>query len=482
MSNNYSQYTAQTERPSQATKIVKLVEKYPLFHDQLKQTFICIQKEGHTENWLLSDERFHEFLSYQYFSTYGGAAPKAAISDAIATLKGQARFQGEFRETSLRVAAHEDAYYLDLCNDKWEAVRISKDGWAVEENPHPAFYRSSASSPLPTPVAGGSIDPLWSLINVPEEERLLVLAYLLECLRSNTNYPLLVLEGEQGSAKSTTQRLLKELIDPSAMALRVPPRKIQDVNVAANNDYLLSYNNLSRLQSEMQDTLCCFSTGGTHAERALYTNNQEVVINIQRPIMFNGIGGLVTRQDLIDRAIYLDLPRIRDGQRKTEQDLYKEFENLRPQLLGALLDLMVRTLQQLPYIPKENLPRMADFCLLGRALAQASSLSSSEFDRTYTANQRRGLEKGLESCPIYSALTSFLETRVNGYTGTYRELLNKIKLHRDSEVPGWPQSSKALSTMLKRQAPALRKIGIDVHFDEQRRQEGYYVTVRQTHQ
>tara|TARA_R110002110_G_scaffold14698_1_gene67578 strand:- start:1721 stop:2599 length:879 start_codon:yes stop_codon:yes gene_type:complete len=288
----------------------------------------------------------------------------------------------------------------------------------------------------------------------------------------------LVLDGEQGSAKSTTQKYLKMLIDPSALALRVAPKKLDDVFVAANNDHILSFNNLSGLTNQLQDVLCSFSTGGAYSRRTLYTDLGESVINVRCPVMLNGIGGLVTRQDLLERCIYLELPPIEVGARRTGAELGALFQDAMPSLLGALLDLLVKAQQLLPTIPRDKLPRMADYCLLGRAVAAAMGYNPGHFDEAYEQNQRAGLERGLESCAIYPALTALLDVQHYGFSGTYQQLLKALNAYRDGESSGWPQSPKALSTTLKRQAPALRRVGIDVQCDDKRRTEGFHVSIQ----
>jgi hypothetical protein len=470
--------TSNPAQPSQASKIMELVSHHTLFHNQLGLTFIEIYEKGHTENWLLDDDRFYQRISYQYYLKYGGTVPNSAIKDAITTLKGQALHEGKCRNTSIRTAHLDDKYYIDLCDTDWVSIEICADSWTLIPKPPVAFCRSVVSHPLPRPKGHSDLEPLWGLINIPEQARILIVTYLLDCLRPNTHYPILVLEGEQGSAKSTTQRNLKMLIDPSGNLLRVPPKKIEDVFVGTANDHILSFNNVSHLSADLQDALCCFSTGGTYAARSLYTNSQESVINVLCPIMLNGIGGLVTRQDLMERCIYLDLLSIDTGARRTDTELDGQFEALRPELFGALLDLMVNALRILPDVPRDNLPRMADYCLLGRAVAIALGHEPSHFDKMYTQNQLAALERGLESCSIYPALLSLLDKQHLGFSGNFEKLLNRLNEFRNIEIVGWPKSSKALSTLLKRQAPALRKIGIDIQFDSRRRQDGYYLSIQ----
>ena len=169
------------------------------------------------------------------------------------------------------------------------------------------------------------------------------------------------------------------------------------------------------LTSEDQDALCCLATGGTYAARALYTNNQEVVVNIKRPVIMNGIGSLVTAQDLLERSLYFELPIIGEADRQGERELINRFEAQQAVILGGLLNTMAKALAAIPHIPLNNLPRMADFAQLGRAVAYTMGLECSEFDRQYADNQRRALEKGLDACAIYPALVSMLKDSPQGF-------------------------------------------------------------------
>ena len=69
--------------------------------------------------------------------------------------------------------------------------------------------------PLPVPAVGGNIEMLREFVNVESDNdfRLLV-AFMLAALRPTGPFPVLVLLGEQGSAKSTTVRVIRSLVDP----------------------------------------------------------------------------------------------------------------------------------------------------------------------------------------------------------------------------------------------------------------------------
>ena len=115
--------------------------------------------------------------------------------------------------------------------------------------------------------------------------------------------------------------------------------------IAANNGYLLAFDNLSGLPNWLSDALCRLATGGSFAVRQLYTDDEEVLFEAARPILLNGIEEVVSRPDLGDRAIFLTLAPIGEAQRRPESELWREFEIARPRILGALLDAVVHGLR-----------------------------------------------------------------------------------------------------------------------------------------
>ena len=97
-----------------------------------------------------------------------------------------------------------------------------------------------------------------------------------------------------------------------------------------------------------------------------------MLFEASRPILLNGIEDVISRPDLGDRAIFLTLAPIADGDRRPEAELWREFEIARPRILGALLDAVVHGLRAINQVQLEALPRMADFALWAAACETAS--------------------------------------------------------------------------------------------------------------
>lgn len=453
--------TNQPVEKSASTKAIELIIKVcRLVHNQLNEPYAILETNGVRQVHSITSKGFSQFVASTYYAAKKAPLSEAALKTVISTLSGKALFDGKAVETFTRIAKTEDGYWLDLCNDQWEAVLITKHGWTIKSGSAvPLFQRSLTMKPLPRPVDGGSFAALWGLVNIPPEHQMMIVAWLLECLRNDTPHVVLELVGEQGTAKSTTQKLLKMLIDPSAANLKANPKKVEDVWVGATNCHLVSFENISHLSFEYQDALCVLATGGAYTTRTLYTNQDETVIELRKPIVLNGISVNVTAQDLSDRSIHIELPPV--NKRLQSSTVEEEFDSCYPLLVGALLDQFVAALNHLGavVIDDADKPRMVDFAYLGEALYQANGHPAGTFLDSYKAMRQQGVYRTIESSPVGVALLHYLDVNPSGWTGKLQDLL--ALLSKPSGESNWPKSAKGLGDTLRRLAPALRTLGYE---------------------
>ena len=443
-----------------ADKLIALARSQCQFlHDAQREPYAVFEAAGAQQVHGVLSRGFSDYLSHAYYAQHDRAPTESSLKVALATLRGQAQFEGELCEVFTRIAKTEAGYWLDLCNDAWQCVQVTATGWSVVVGAvAPLFTRSNSMRPLPVPERGGSLDALWPLVNIPEADRLMVLAWMLECLRVDTPHVVLELVGEQGSAKSSTQRALRRLIDPNQADLRAAPKSVEDVWIAARNSHMVSLENLSHLHPQYQDALCVLATGGGYSARTLYTNAEETILELRKPIMLNGISVIVTAQDLLDRCLHIDLPTIQS--RELAGDMEARFEAAQPALLGALLDLFVKVLAALPSvaIAPEHRPRMADFAALGEAVFRVHGKPTGAFLARYGDMRKDGVLRTIDASPVGAALTAYLADVPRGFTGTLAELLDRLERFRP-HGEAWPRSPKGLGDALRRLAPALRLIG-----------------------
>jgi hypothetical protein len=452
-------------KQSQATLLVDLAEAAVFFHTPDLDPYADVVVAGHRETWPLRTKGFRRWLAQTYYDSYGSAAGSQAVQDALGVLEGRALFAGDERPVHVRVAASGGVLYLDLGDPAWRAVEVTLMGWKVIDDVPVRFRRPRGALALPAPEPGGTLDDLMPFVNVSEADWPLVVAWLVAALRAVGPYPVLNLLGEQGSAKSTTARALRALVDPNRSPARAEPREARDLAVAAANSWVVSFDNVSRLPVWLSDSVCRLSTGGGFGTRELYSDAEEVIFDAQRPVIMNGIAELATRPDLLDRSLLLYLPRIGSTERKAEADLWADFDRARPALLGAALDAVVGALRNLSNTTLDESPRMADFALWATAAEPALGLKPGAFLTAYCGNREAADSLALEASPIAQPVLDLVPA--GNWKGTATQLLQALNLKADEDVqrqPGWPRSASALSNELRRLAPVLRGAGLAVTF------------------
>ena len=193
--------------------------------------------------------------------------------------------------------------------------------------------------------------------------------------------------------------------------------------VSANASWALSLDNLSRVEPWLSDALCRIATGGGFATRELYSDDDEVIFDAQRPVIINGIEEVATRSDLLDRALLLHLPPIPADKRRNEKELWAAVNQAQPALLGALLDGLVCALANIDTVKVERLPRMADFALWVAAAEPGLGWEPGSFLATYEQNRGQMHELAVEATPAGQAL---VELARQGFHGTAAELLQAL--------------------------------------------------------
>jgi hypothetical protein len=290
--------------------------------------------------------------------------------------------------------------------------------------------------------------------------------------------------------------------------------------IAASNSWILSYDNLSGTQQWLSDALCRLSTGGGFATRELHSDNEETLFEATRPVVLNGIDDVAVNPDLADRAVIVTLPAISAGKRKSERSFWKDFEEARPYILGALLDAVSVGLRTGAY-SLTTAPRMADFaewicscCCVSPAVDQrpqeptgALPFTAEAFLSTYFENRSEAVSLSIESSPVGAAVEKFMAASIDiaadagpdgqtgmagefttegdrrSWNGTATQLLknlNTLALEETKHSREWPKEVRGLGNKLRRLAAPLRTAGIDVNFSQPGHAKARIITISTT--
>ena len=408
----------------------------------------------------LTDRAFRSDLASAYFARFKTVPNSSAMSDALAVLEGDALSQDP-EAVELRVGRlPEGDIVLDLGVGS-RAVVVNAEGWQVVERSPLLFRRTALTGEIPPPTRGGSLTALRNLINLDPEDWELAIGWLVASMIPDIAHPVVLVDGQQGSGKTSFARVMRSVIDPSPCPVTSEPRDADGWAVTASGVYTIVVDNVSRILPWWSEALCRCSTGDGWVKRKLYSDSSLAVLSFRRNVMLTSIDAGALRGDLADRLLKLRLVPLNQQSRRSERDLDKRFRRHWPAILGALLDLLSQVLRQIESGSNPPaLPRLADF---GRVL--------------WAMDRALGFPEGKGAFPCFEGQRCLLaEDVIEGdgvanevrllamggrWTGTMTELGKAIK--PDQTPKDWPANARALAGRLARVEPALREVGVEVH-------------------
>jgi hypothetical protein len=465
-------YRAIEECKSKAQKALQLVKEncLELFVDQYGTPFAAVKVKDHVEVLSLNTSRFRNWLCKLYYVENEALLNGEEVASILNVLRAEAEFGENRKQMVLRVADNDTSLIYDLTNSKWQAVTIGAEGWKV--GPAPTIflrYNNHQEQVYPTGEYPADIfDRFLHLFNIADlEQKVLLKCYIISLFFPKIPRPALMLHGEQGSAKSTSQELIKMLVDPSTVKTLSFPRDSVELIQKLSHNYIAYFDNISHIPDWVSDELCRAVTGSGFSKRQLYTDNDDVIYNFMRCIGFNGINLGATKADLLDRGLIIQLERIPDERRRKACEIWQEFESLKPGLLGYIMDILVKVLSKRSVFSLKVHPRMADFAELAEVISRSMGYPDGEFLKAYYRNIGLQTEEAIDANPVASTITKYMEDK-SKWIGSATQLLQELEAFLVStnvspaKIDGWPKGPQILSRRLNEVRTNLRQIGISI--------------------
>jgi putative DNA primase/helicase len=443
-----------------------------LFRTPNRVAYATVKVNQQFETYPLESDEFKDLLSHAIYSSMGLMPTDALLKNATRQLRGEALYGKNPVERVIfhRIAEAGGNLYLDLCDREWRVVEITPTGWQVAKDAPVRFVRSSVSRPLPELTPGGNLNEIFSFVHITRRvHRVLFLSWLVGALQTQAAYPILILCGSQGAAKTTACRIATGLIDPAEPQLVSGYSSERDLLVDATHSHVIGIDNVSEIDDRLSDALCRLATGSGMRRRKLYSDSNLFAVTVKKPVTMNAITQTATRGDLLDRMITLRLDPIPEGERREEAKLLAEFKDRRPALLGALLTAVSAALRRHSQLDVVNLhlPRMADFSTWVIACERELGFTDGEFLKAYTRNRQEASDATLEFSTIGLPIIRLVDAGGGSWEGSVKKLfadLNAKADDPDRRDPEWPKSEKALASALNRIDANLHAIGYGVRW------------------
>lgn len=228
------------------------------------------------------------------------------------------------------------------------------------------------------------------------------------------------------------------------------------------------------MSAGFSNVLCAAITGSKAAKRKLYTNADQVVLSLHNLVLINGIDIVPYKSDLMERSLYFELLPIKGSKRRTDAEIWTEFNRDKPLILGAIFKTLKIAMDIWPTVKINKLHRMADAHLEMMAIAMALGIKQEEFQRILDANLKKLEEAYAANNPFVDFVLTFMQSRGSvdcAAAKLYREMEDAIV----GDKGFFPKTPSLLSRRLNEEKDALLKIGF--RFEKYKKETGNFIKI-----
>ncbi len=463
----------QEPTPTQAELLIAIGSKQLLFHDDMWDAYV--EQTGSAVK--VRSSSFKQYLAREMWLQHGKAPNTDSLNQALNVLEAKANYEGELHILHNRIAEHDNAFWYDLGNGK--AVCITHGQWQIVDNPPLIFRRYPHQQTNDLPVSGGSLDSLFRFINIPDyDHRLLLKVWIVSFFVPGIGHPIIHPHGDQGSGKTTLCRYIKRIIDPSKIDVFFNVTDRNELVQTLEHHAFIAFDNVSDMQDWFSDQIAQAVTGAGFSKRKLFTDDEDVVYQIRRAIAINGISQVIHRPDAMDRSILFRLKEIDENQRIEERRLEAMFTEARPLILGAAFDALSKAIGIYPTLSLGKLPRMADFCLWGCAIAEGLGVDRMDFLNAYASNIKDQHKEIVGGNTLAQAIIEFMKDKTE-WTGTMGKLYDALLeiANPNKKDRTFPKASNKLRQAIGRINLNLVKFGVRIDISDYDTKTGVPVTI-----
>ena len=256
----------------------------------------------------------------------------------------------------------------------------------------------------------------------------------------------------------------------------------KNVNEAAlyiSTNAVPSFDNLTAIPKDIENTFCMAVTGGGISKRKLFTDNDSVLMQLNSPMIMTSLEIPTNASDLLDRTIAVELDRVPQDKRRSDESIKKDYAALLPSILGGMCDALVKMLELRGRVNPANLPRLADHGMWGCAAAMALGYSEDAFLKAYTRSSLRTQTTSLIDEGFLNLLIIFVESKneIKGFVSKVREELYGFAVQVGLPTELIPKTPQGFSRRLKEIEVPLETAGLKVDFSASAR-NGRTITLR----
>lgn len=346
----------------------------------------------------------------------------------------------------------------------WRERRMDLGGLIFVHTKAPfAFVRPPGQGVLPNPIMPSDEHAAREALRASlaatgarsNRSAVTLFTWWLGALSPRGPYAPLIIRGSCGTGKTVLGRLAIRMIDPHRAEMQRMP-SLEDLPIAIEAAHVWGFDNLSRLDQEHSDALCCLATGDAVLRRSLYTDRELTVFEASRPVLITSITDAATAPDLLDRSLVISLDRLTE--RKGEDEIFEHWRKCWPSGFGALLWFAAQAMVRAPASEPPAELRMRDIARRAAAVEQAAGFPAGAVYAAFAASREDAIDVSVTD-PLVAPLLAVVKAGGGKWEGTADELLADLREQAEQAMRA-VKSPRGLVAALARLEPQLAELGL----------------------
>lgn len=277
--------------------------------------------------------------------------------------------------------------------------------------------------------------------------------------------PLLLLEGEKGSGKTTAvERIQLTLF--GRLYNKLLSKSEKDFSVTLLRSPICLLDNIDNYVKWLPNAVAAYATGSEWSHRQLFTDDAQVTIKPRSWIAVTTRNpSSFRRDDVADRCIVFKFAR------REQRSGYLRVHELRNKILADRdmlygewlwhLNNIVKRLREAPLSNPPSQHRLADYAALTYTIADATAIDRPTLDKAFQELQVERDTLTLDSDPLSALIGIWIDKGNAGRPVTARELYKELSMLACTEEPDFDRiykSTHSLAARLRNSASALTRL------------------------
>lgn len=491
----------------------KIDKKY--FRNQYDEAFVWGQDiDKIYKNFKVKSKAFKLFINRLSILRLGKSLSSEALKNIVLLFETHASI-GKKLVIHNRVKKEGNIIFVDLCNDKWQAIMIYPDPegkYEILDKTPPMFARYKHMRPLPLPKnpndtndnISETLPPIYPLtnkteksgvggkrvenisfpsfanlsrlnefLNLNDEDFFLTIVHMVNDYCTDRPQTTMCIHGAKGSGKTAVAEGIRKILDPAKPLTLNPPSNVKELLLMLDRNHYLCIDNLSYLSNQYSDVICRANTGSGSSVRELYTDSETIDRDYLQSVNLNGINVVVFKEDLFDRTFLNKAQKFDNGQEELSEDKKRQkktaidakYKELLPYMLHDFYTLISKTLYLLPKTETPTQFRMMDTAEVGCAVAEALGKGREYFIKIYQEKLGTQLLEAITNNTFANCLWCFMEKKPEWH-GSATELhialkhFAKEKMDVSTNRKDYPSAPNVMSRMMNELKDAFSKLNI----------------------